>query len=84
MNGPAEPVAPGADGLGTQEGDADVVNENSPRHARIGYQAKEWAAYWHWLNVVSGGWVDPENKARAVAAAEENLRGHGKHVKERA
>lgn len=52
------------------------------RHALIGYSAGEFAAYWQWLNAISGGFVDPENKARAVAAAEEKMRGHGRHVKE--
>lgn len=84
MDAPAELVAAGSDDLAAQEGDADVVNATGPRHARIGYQAKEWAAYWQWLNVVTGGWVDPDRKARAVAAAEERLRGHGKHSKEAA
>ncbi|PZF11747.1 hypothetical protein DEI98_06405 [Curtobacterium sp. MCLR17_034] len=57
-----------------------MVANRSPRHTRIGYQAKEWAAYWQYLNAITGGYIDPDKKMRAVAAAEENMRGHGKHV----
>lgn len=57
-----------------------MVNEDSPRHARIGYPAREYTAYWQWLNAITGGYADPENKVRAVSVAVENMRGHGKHV----
>jgi hypothetical protein len=68
------------DGDAAQEGDAGMVKTSSPRHALVGYSGGEFAAYWQWLNAITGGYVDPENKVRAVAAAEANMRGHGKHV----
>lgn len=59
-----------------------MTNANHPRHALIGYSTKEYAAYRQWLNAISAGYINPDNKVRAVAAAEKNLRGLGKHVKE--
>jgi hypothetical protein len=51
-------------------------------HARIGYQAKEYAAYWHWLSVTFGAYLDPQNRDRDIAAMHQKPRGHGKHVAE--
>lgn len=57
-----------------------MVEAAGPRHSRVGYQAKEYAAYWQWLSLTLGAYLNHENRDRDIAAMNQKLRGHGKHV----
>ncbi|WP_146239653.1 hypothetical protein [Curtobacterium sp. MCSS17_011] len=64
-------------------GTSKIDTEAKPhgaRHSHLGYQAKEFVAYWRWFAVVTGVYLDPDARKRDLAAAEAAQRGNGKHV----